>query len=287
MNRFLSFADSRMSAALERLGRQAEALDFFDEITLFTEHDLSAEFTSRMGRYLTPSCRGFGYWSWKPWAIHHVLQEMEEGDRLLYLDAGCHINANGTERFREYVNMLDRDSRGMLVFTNGQPEYKWTKGDIFRHFGVSQEDGHITHTQQIAGGHVFLKKNPLTESLIRDWLHVFYDHLHLADNTPSASPNLPGFVENRYDQSIFSILCKLRGITTLRRIGNLCGKLGTALLVSIPGQTGHGNPTGREKGMAGKMQAAPSFFQKKRIRNPVKLPHSEQPGCTTLPNGAI
>lgn len=40
-------------------------------------------------------------------------------------------------------------------------------------------------------------------------------HLHLADNTPSASPNLPGFVENRYDQSIFSILCKLRGITTL------------------------------------------------------------------------
>lgn len=81
MNRFLSFADSRMSAALERLGRQAEALDFFDEITLFTEHDLSAEFTSRMGRYLTPSCRGFGYWSWKPWSIHHVLQEMEEGDR--------------------------------------------------------------------------------------------------------------------------------------------------------------------------------------------------------------
>lgn len=165
MNRFLSFADSRMSAALERLGRQAEALDFFDEITLFTEHDLSAEFTSRMGRYLTPSCRGFGYWSWKPWSIHHVLQEMEEGDRLLYLDAGCHINANGTDRFREYVNMLDRDSCGMLVFTNGQPEYKWTKGDIFRHFGVSQEDGHITHTQQIAGGHVFLKKNPLTESL--------------------------------------------------------------------------------------------------------------------------
>lgn len=116
-----------MSAALERLGRQAEALDFFDEITLFTEHDLSAEFTSRMGRYLTPSCRGFGYWSWKPWVIHHVLQEMEEGDRILYLDAGCHINANGTERFREYVNMLDRDSRGMLVFTNGQPEYKWTQ----------------------------------------------------------------------------------------------------------------------------------------------------------------
>lgn len=56
-----------MSAALERLGRQAEALDFFDEITLFTEHDLSAEFTSRMGRYLTPSCRE------QPAAVHGIL----------------------------------------------------------------------------------------------------------------------------------------------------------------------------------------------------------------------
>lgn len=286
MNRFLSFADSRMSAALERLGRQAEALDFFDEITLFTEHDLSAEFTSRMGRYLTPSCRGFGYWSWKPWVIHHVLQEMEEGDRILYLDAGCHINANGTERFREYVNMLDRDSRGMLVFTNGQPEYKWTKGDIFRHFGVSQEDGHITHTQQIAGGHVFLKKNPLTESLIRDWLHVFYDHLHLADNTPSASPNLPGFVENRYDQSIFSILCKLRGITTLddrkpmRKTGN-----SSPCFHSRTDGTWESHGPGKRDGWK---NAGSSFFlPKKRIRNPVKLPHSEQPGCTTFPNGAI
>lgn len=226
MNRFLSFADSRMAAALERLGRQAEALDFFDEITLFTEHDLSAEFTGRMGKYLTPSCRGFGYWSWKPWSIHHVLQDMQEGDRLLYLDAGCHININGAKRFREYVDMLDRDSRGMLVFTNGQPEYKWTKGDILRHFGVSGEDVHVTHTQQIAGGHVFLKKNPVTENLIRDWLHVFYDHLHLADNSPSASPNLPGFVENRYDQSIFSILASCRASPPwtvrkpMRRTGN-------------------------------------------------------------------
>lgn len=51
--------------------------------------------------------------------------------------------------------------------------------------------------------------------MIRDWLHIFYNHLNLVDNSPSVSPNLEGFVENRYDQSIFSILCKLRGITPL------------------------------------------------------------------------
>lgn len=215
MNYFLSFADSRMSAALNRLGRQAETLNFFDQIILLTEQDLAPEFVSRMGKYLSPSCRGFGYWSWKPWAISHTLQQMKEGDRLLYLDAGCHINPNGIERFREYVAMLDRDGSGMLVFNNGQPEFKWTKGDVFRHFEVSAEDTHITRTQQIASGHVFLKKNPVTETLIQEWLHIFYDHLHLVDDSPSTAPNLPGFVENRHDQSIFSILCKLRGITVL------------------------------------------------------------------------
>lgn len=215
MNYFLSFADSRMSAALNRLGRQAEALEFFDEITLLTEQDLAPDFVTRMGKYLEPSCRGFGYWSWKPWAISHTLRRMKDGDRLLYLDAGCHINSGGLKRFREYVNMLDRDGNGMLVFNNNQPECKWTKGDVFRHFGISAEDTHITQTQQIAGGHVFLKKNPVAEALIREWLHIFYDHLHLVNNSPSYAPNLPGFIENRYDQSIFSILCKLKGVTTL------------------------------------------------------------------------
>lgn len=102
MNHFISFADSRMTDSLNRLCRQAEALEFFDETTSFTEHDLLPEFTSRMGKYLTPSCKGFGYWSWKPWIISHALQKMKDGDRLLYLDAGCHINPAGMKRFREY-----------------------------------------------------------------------------------------------------------------------------------------------------------------------------------------
>lgn len=173
MNHFISFADSRMTDSLNRLCRQAEALEFFDEITSFTEHDLLPEFTSRMGKYLIPSCKGFGYWSWKPWIISHALRKMKEGDRLLYLDAGCHINPEGRKRFREYVDILDRHSNGMLVFYNGQPEYKWTKGDIFRHFSISPENTRITHTQQIAAGHVFIKKTPWTVELIRDWLHIF------------------------------------------------------------------------------------------------------------------
>lgn len=215
MNYFISFADSRMTEALARLRRQAEALEFFHDFTLFTEQDLSPEFVARMGKYLSTTCKGFGYWSWKPWIIHHTLQRMNNGDRLLYLDAGCHINPEGKERFYEYVHILDESPQGMLVFYNDHPEYKWTKGDAFRHFSVSMENNDIIRSRQIAAGHVLLQKTPQTVALIEEWLHVFYNHLHLVDNSPSATPNLPGFIENRYDQSIFSLLCKRQGVLAL------------------------------------------------------------------------
>lgn len=235
MNHFISFADSRMTDSLNRLCRQAEALEFFDETTSFTEHDLLPEFTSRMGKYLTPSCKGFGYWSWKPWIISHALQKMKDGDRLLYLDAGCHINPAGMKRFREYVDILDRDNNGMLAFYNGQPEYKWTKGDIFRHFSISPENTRITHSQQIAAGHVFIKKSPRAVELIRDWLHIFYNHLNLVDNSPLCLSQSGGIRRKPVRPKHF-----FHSVQTARRycpslFGDLCGRLGPTGLVSIPG----------------------------------------------------
>lgn len=215
MNRFITFSDTSLFKARERIRRQAESLEFFDEIRTYTERDLSPDFTHRMGRLLSPFCQGFGYWCWKPWIILHSLEDMEEGDRLLYLDVGCHINPYGKKRFLEYVNMLDKDPFGLVVFGNGCTECHWTKGDVFHHFSIDIHDEKFTQTQQIAGGYLFIRKNPAVESMLREWMNVFYHHLNLVDDTPSLSPDLPGFRNNRQDQSILSILCKMRGVQPL------------------------------------------------------------------------
>jgi len=34
-------------------------------------------------------------------------------------------------------------------------------------------------------------------------------HLELVDDSPSVLPNADGFIENRHDQSVFSLLCKM------------------------------------------------------------------------------
>lgn len=235
MNHFISFADSRMTDSLNRLCRQAEALEFFDETTSFTEHDLLPEFTSRMGKYLTPSCKGFGYWSWKPWIISHALQKMKDGDRLLYLDAGCHINPAGMKRFREYVDILDRDNNGMLAFYNGQPEYKWTKGDIFRHFSISPENTRITHSQQIGGRTCLHQKKPQGGRIDPGLAPYLLQPSESGGQLPLCLSQSGGIRRKPVRPKHF-----FHSVQTARRycpslFGDLCGRLGPTGLVSIPG----------------------------------------------------
>lgn len=40
-------------------------------------------------------------------------------------------------------------------------------------------------------------------------------HRNFIDDSPSVIPNDPNFIENRHDQSIFSLLAKLEGISLL------------------------------------------------------------------------
>ena len=50
---------------------------------------------------------------------------------------------------------------------------------------------------------------------LRDWLNVFKLRIDLIDDTPSKEQNFSDFIENRYDQSVFSIMCKKNQIENL------------------------------------------------------------------------
>jgi hypothetical protein len=60
-----------------------------------------------------------------------------------------------------------------------------------------------------------LKKSKKTENLLKEWLGVYESNFALVDDTPSKSFNFKGFIENRHDQSIFSILCKMNNAEIL------------------------------------------------------------------------
>ena len=57
-------------------------------------------------------------------------------------------------------------------------------------------------------GCFFIKKSKNSISFINEWLDIFYQRFDLVDDTESKLKNLNGFIENRHDQSVFSLLCK-------------------------------------------------------------------------------
>lgn len=212
---FCSFGDSRYKISRERLQEQAEDFDLFETIHLYNEYDLSESFRQDFLEQLRAEVRGFGYWVWKPRIILDTLDKIDNGDILLYLDMGCHLNSRGKEKLLAYCEEVKQNESGFLVSQLEliRKECFWTKGDLLDYFRMRGEKG--IYFPQYQAGILFIRKEPKTVSLIHSWLDVYYEDFHLADDTPSRSPNEPGFVEHRHDQSILSLLLKRYGTSVI------------------------------------------------------------------------
>lgn len=213
--KFITFADSRLTGALIRIAKQARAMDFFDEIETLTEKDLDAAYVEENKHLLKRGVRGFGYWIWKPYIIWRALQSMSEGDELYYVDAGCHFNPNGRSRMLEYAEMLRQNELGVAGFelTPDCSVRAFTKMELLVHMGVNGRDDLLPRSQ-ICATHVFVRKNAGSMAFLEEWVGICRD-IQLVDDSPSELPDLPGFVEHRHDQSVFSILCMLYGAALL------------------------------------------------------------------------
>lgn len=211
----LSFADSRMRKTLLRLGDEAKVSGFFDEINLLTEQDLDSTYWNLHKDFILSNKRGYGYWIWKSYIVNSHIGKLNDGDFLVYLDAGCELNKYGKKRFNEYLNMAARNPAGFLCFKNdGLLERCWTKGDIFDFFGV-RNDTSLTEKEQLLCCAFVINVSPISRNVIQQWADISNEYSQLLTDEPSSSPNLDGFIENRHDQSIFSILLHKSGASVL------------------------------------------------------------------------
>jgi hypothetical protein len=226
---FLSFADSRYRRSLVRIAKQAREFKIFDRITIANENFLDVNFRNKFKKFLVSGTRGYGYWCWKPQIILQELDKLADGDMLLYVDAGCHLNYRGKPRLLEYFKILQNSKRGIVAFQAKPPEiplvhdgrklfdypnYAWTKGDLLDYFGI-REHKEILNSQTIGAGIILVKKCGNSTDIIKKWIETFSYNFSLIDDSLSKSPNPAGFIEHRHDQAIFSILCLLNSVDTI------------------------------------------------------------------------
>jgi len=218
-----------MAKARERICRQARAMKIYTKIIGASEEDLDGRFRKHFEKYLVPEARGFGYFVWKIQLVKQTLDQMNDGDILHWVDAGNHLNPKGRWRLEEYFAMTQSSPTGILGFEHRPPDgrlqydgrrlpdfavYKYTKGDLIDRLQVRDNKGVLTQ-QQIGGNTFFIRKCEKSVVFVNEWLSLPYENFSFIDDSPSVSTNIDGFIEHRHDQSIFSLLGKLRGISTV------------------------------------------------------------------------
>jgi len=161
--------------------------------------------------------KGAGYWLWKPFVILKRLTELQDGDVLCYCDSSYRFLSDVRKIADEWLN--DGDIGACHNKPNDpkwkeHTDHKYTKHDTFVLMKVpsGKERELIKSTLQAWGGFVLLRKSNDSMAFVREWLHYAQNAQIITDNRSVMGKEALGFLENRHDQSIYSILLKLKKI---------------------------------------------------------------------------
>jgi hypothetical protein len=207
MIHLITYGNNYYNNSKKRLYNEALSSAWFDAVTLYGADDLDDEFKLNFKDILREQ-RGGGYWIWKPYIIKKHLDKIQDDDILIYLDAGCSINKNGVQRFKDYINMVNNNDAGIISFQMDHIEKKWTTSEIFQYFNI-EENSEVKNSGQVIGGIQIIKKNPNSIKLINLWNEVLYTNPLLFTDYYNNNNQQSYFKDNRHDQSIFSIIRKL------------------------------------------------------------------------------
>lgn len=211
-NIFLTFGNKKYYNSLNRIKNEAESFNIFDKILIYNDLNLKNDFPDfwkKHENFIINNPRGYGYWIWKPYLVLKTLETMNENDILVYADAGCSLNNNGINRLNEYFEIVKNSNYGILSFELlGLKEKTYTKMDIFHE--LEMETHEYLNSNQIMATIFILKKCDHTIKIINEW-YKFVCIYNLVDDSQSSIKNDENFIDNRHDQSIFSLIRKKYG----------------------------------------------------------------------------
>jgi hypothetical protein len=218
MNYLIFFGDDGFKYKKLLLKKEAEETEWFDKIIIHSPETIS-DFLNQHHDFVQKHKRGYGYWIWKPYIILNLLNQINEGDVIFYIDCGASILKHKKLIFDEYLSILNKTQRPVIAFGElyNHPDYSeknFQKMKILKRFNLDKNESFL-NSGQVESGIFICKKNDFTINFFQEWLDLLLeDNYSLVDDKDDLK-QLDSFIENRHDQSIFSILCKLRKVNIL------------------------------------------------------------------------
>lgn len=218
MNYLTFFGDDGFKYKKLILKKEANLTGWFDEIVINSPETIS-DFLNQHQDFVQKHKRGYGYWIWKPYIILDLLNKINDGDVVAYIDCGASILNHKKSRFDEYLNILNKSDKPIIAFGEifSSPDYSekhFQKMKILKRFNLNENEDFL-NSGQVESGIFICKKNDFTINFFQKWLDLLLeDNYSLVDDQDDLD-QLDCFIENRHDQSVFSILCKLQKVNIL------------------------------------------------------------------------
>ena len=202
------FGSPNMNAAAERVKGQAISLGIFDRVLAFTDADLETACPivyENYREYLSPSHKGFGYFSWKVELVSSALSgKFGDFDGVVWVDAGCEIYNSPWTRYRLRRWLKRTEEEGVFAYTLNTPEQDFTKKALFNLFPHLNKEDRSPQFQATW----FILHGEKGRSIASEWLRIALLNISTLDLSTSPEGEVPSFVEHRFDQSILSLVLK-------------------------------------------------------------------------------
>jgi hypothetical protein len=154
--------------------------------------DIDVKFKEKNSHILSQS-RGAGYWLWKPYIIDKTINQMQDGDILIYADAGIEFIDN-------VRHIIDRMKTDVFLFGNMYDHVHWCKMDVIKAICPT-----ISTSKQVQASVMLFRVSETSKAFVKKWLQ-YCTRPGFIDDSKSISANHPEFQEHRHDQAIVTCL---------------------------------------------------------------------------------
>ena len=189
-----------------------------DKVINYSSEDIDEKFYNKNIKILSQK-RGNGYWLWKPYFIYKTLNEINFGDYLMYCDSGAYF----VDDIHKLISVMNKDKQDIMCFQIKTIEKNYSKRDAF--ILMNCDTKKYTDSFQIEGGFCLIKKSIKSFNFVKKWLDYCQDERIITDiPNQCGKKNYKGFIENRHDQTAFSLLLKKSCVTPYRDISQFGNK---------------------------------------------------------------
>lgn len=206
----VTFADGKV-CIFDRIVKEANESNFFSRVLAYDPNTLMCgkkSFLKTHARWVMGNIRGYGYYMWKPMAILAALEQAKDGDIVIWSDAGNKINAKCKEDISSIYRNLIESQANMTLIVHQYKEYAYSKMDaILTILGQDHQTILTKYPDQLHSAIAFFRKTPGTIKFVEEWRDLMFN-THLIDESPSKAKDDKSFIENRWDQTIMSLLAK-------------------------------------------------------------------------------